>query len=124
MAIMKQKDIDWKVYLRQLAESPSKLSEIERIEFAGYLLQRDLDSNKNIILDSDIFNLIAKYLIAESPDTSFDLLQNIKSAALDFYDHEINQLLSEEIEILQKEKVASNPKDERPEFDCYIVEGI
>lgn len=113
MAIMKKKDIDWKYYLTEIARSQSKLSEIEKQEFAGHLLKRDMESTQkrynvieDIAISEDCYlgDMIASFLVAESPDTIEDLLNTIKKIITDFYTNEINELIINEEKFIQDEK--------------------
>lgn len=113
MAVIKQKDMTWRQYLRQLAESPTKPSDIERTEFSGYLLRRDAENNgKTLTFDDDITDLIASFLIAESPDTTEDLLECIKSSIVDHYKDEINILIADEEKTIEEEKEKEDPRNE------------
>lgn len=119
MAINKSKDMGWKKYVELLAESPAKISEIEKIELSGYLLRRDLEQGKFYIFDQiirqnnfEIGDLMASFLIAESPDTTFDFLQGIRSFAVEYYNSEINILISDEEKRIKEEKDSVNPNDE------------
>jgi hypothetical protein len=117
MAVIKRKDIDWKAYLRQLAESSVKMSSIEKIEFSGYLLRRDIEFTTNIsgllnkifCMDNySIADVIASFLIAESPDTTNDLIKEIQIAVSKYYENEILSLIEAEEKQLEREKIELN----------------
>lgn len=120
MAIIKHKDMNWKKYIAALAESPSKLSDIERIELSGYLLRRDMElENRGVVLDDilsmynyELGDVISAFLIAESPDTTFDLLQSIRNHVADYYSKEIDTLISDAVRALQEQMKPENPNDE------------
>lgn len=124
MAVIKAKDMNWKRYLRELAESPNKPSEIEMMELSGYLLRRDLEKISPVVVLDKIFSrygyeigdIIASFLVAESPDTAFDLNSSIKNHVFDHYAPEIVALLKEEEIIIEEErkieKSLENPNDE------------
>lgn len=99
MAVMKKKDIDWKYYLHELALSPNKITDLDRLEFAGFLLRRDMENSakrKNIIQeiftqDESYFgDVIASYIIAETPDAKEELIDNLKKLLLQYYGEEID----------------------------------
>jgi hypothetical protein len=105
MSITKSKDMDWRKYLKELAESDRKPSDIECTEFSGYLLRRDAEnSSKSVILHDDIIDLVANFLIAESPDTIEDLLRSIKFSVVDHYKKEMTILISDEEKSIKEEK--------------------
>lgn len=120
MAVVKNKDMDWKSYLRKLAESSSKLTDIDRIEFSGYLLRRDLENEDAKIIINNIFSvyqydigdMIADFLIAESPDTTKYLHTSLKNSVVDYYTQQINELIADEMKIIQEELSNENSKEE------------
>ena len=102
MAVTKHKDADWKYYLDEIVQSGGKISDGEMLEFAGFLLRRDMQnpimgaSNFRSMIMAESVNLSDKmtaYFIAESPDTSFDLLQEMKRMAVDYYKTEILKII-------------------------------
>lgn len=130
MAVVKQKDMDWKDYARKLAESaPNKISDIELLEFSGYLLRRDMEeSNDRLNIFATVMrydncflaDLMASFLIAESPDTNEDLVKHLKEAVLEYYMNEIKYLIRVEKEAIAEERrlMKENPNDEyNPDLD-------
>lgn len=125
MAVMKKKDMNWKDYLRELALSDTKISDIEKVELAGFLLRRDMDDPELAAeVTGMIFchshlptgDMIASFMIAESPETTEDLLNFIKKNVISYYSQEVDELLKEAIEEVEREryeaKLRENPKDE------------
>lgn len=98
MAVTKRKDMDWKEYLNELIANKSKLSDVEKAEFCGLLLKRDLiiDQQEEGINDEffALTKLTSNLLIAESPETISDLINHLKKVLFDYYDNEINELLN------------------------------
>lgn len=130
MTVMKSKDMDWKQYLRQLAESFAKISDIERVEFAGYLLRRDMQSTSNpAVLFDTIFSsnqyfiadYIADVLIAESPDSIEDLLKNTKHLITSYYEDEINSLIKGEEKIVEEERKAEHMREKPLDEDTLCL---
>lgn len=125
MAVPKTKDMNWRRYLRALAESSSShISDIERVELSGYLLRRDIEiaEKPGIVLNEifskynyEIADLIAGFLIAESPDTTTDLLLSIRNLVVDRYTNHIDHLLKEEAQTLKEEREIDGPEDEHYE---------
>jgi len=135
MAVVKTKDMDWKDYLRKLAESvPNKISDFELMEFAGYLLRRDMESSNDrveifeAIMGYDnclLADMLASYLIAESPDSSEDLLNIYKNAVLEYYQKEITYLIKSEKEAIKQERAERKPEPDGepdPEIENYWME--
>lgn len=123
MAVIKRKDANWESYLQQLAESGCKISDMERVEFAGFLLRRDMEGSneresifKKIIANDNyyIFDVIASYLIAESDDTNYDLTKAIKHIIAEHYNKEMDFLIKEEMKFLEEKRLQNldNPNDE------------
>lgn len=107
MAVMKKKDIDWRYYLRELVQSKTKISDFERTEFAGFLLERDTKGEMNMVrynLFSDLVtqndcvlvDIISQFLTAESPENKDNLISSIKTIVVNYYNDEINRLIEEE----------------------------
>lgn len=103
MAVTKHKDADWRYYLNEIVQSGGKISEIEMLEFSGFLLKRDMQDPisaastfRSMIMygATSLSEKMIAYFVAESPDTSFDLLQNIKQLAVDYYKDEIFRLIN------------------------------
>lgn len=125
MAIAKQAGMNWKSYLRALADSNCNISDLEKVELAGYLLRdENIDTSGSTetlmpIFEDDqggVADAIATFLIAESPETTEDLLDAIRSQVMNYYSHRIDVLIAEEIEDLKEErreaKQRQNPNDE------------
>lgn len=120
MAITKRRNVTWKEYVRDLAESPHKLTEIEKIELSGLLLRRDMDTDKRTSIlhtifskyDYEIADIIAAFLITESPDTSGDLLHSIKTLVSEHYTAEIKELIANEMQLILEENSSDDPRDE------------
>lgn len=134
MTVQKHKDMNWKYYIKELARN-NKVSEIELYELCGYLLKRDIqESVFRKFMVSDIWDnselpladLLSTFLTTESPESSFDLLQGMKKAALEFYGKQIDELLEEAREEYAQEKRNYNPKDEYcpdiAEYNRYLDE--
>ncbi len=110
MAVMKRKDLDWKYYLRELALSTTKITDLDRLEFAGFLLRRDMqDSQKRkeiigqlLTQDESYFgDVLASYIIVETPDAVEALTNNLKKLLLQHYGEEIDILIQKEKNFLQ-----------------------
>jgi len=111
MTVIKNKDINWKTYIRELALSPSKMSDIERVEMSGYLLRRDMNTIGTNILNiifkealDDIGYFLTSFLIAESPDSTEDLLINMRTTIVNYYSPIIDKLLISEIEDIEHDE--------------------
>lgn len=128
MTVIKHKDMDYRSYVRALAESSGKLSDIERLELSGYLLRRDMDTDDRVKIFRNIFeqdnlllgNLAAYFFTAESPDTALDLHESLKSFAVDYYAKEIEYLMAREQLVIQEEKANQNPSDD---YDPNLEDG-
>ncbi len=115
MAVVKNKDMNWKTYLRKVAESPCKLTETDINEFSGYLLKRDMDANERVKIFNSIFSqdnfgfieFIVSFLTTESPESIQDLHRNIKGLVSDYYQNQIHELIVDEEKIIEEEKMAS-----------------
>jgi hypothetical protein len=121
MSVIKKNDLDWRYYLRQLAESSSKISDIERVEFAGLLLKRDLEKgNTRSFIELITFDdcclgdLIAQFMIAESPESCDDILNTIQTRVVNHYLDEMDELIQDEEKVVADE-VKHNNLRERPE---------
>lgn len=123
MSVVKKSDADWRYYLRQLAESQHKISDIEKVEFAGYLMRRDSEKGaagsqdfiKMISFDNCyLMDYISAYMIAESPESIEDLLKNIQHIIVEYYSDEMDSLIKQEEAFLAGElkQNKENPKDE------------
>jgi hypothetical protein len=108
MAVTKHKDADWKYYLGEIVQSGGKISESEMLEFSGFLLKRDMqhpimgDSHfRSMIMarSIELAERMSAYFIAESPDTSFDLLQHMKVLTIDYYKDQILKLIDVAMQI-------------------------
>lgn len=101
MAVTKHKDADWAYYLDQIVQSGGKVSESDMQEFSGFLFKRDMQDELNyqpfrVITMSDnsiLSDKIIAYLIAESPETITDLLEELKRRVISFYKNEIIKLI-------------------------------
>ena len=135
MTVIKNKDMNWKRYLRQLAEAHNKISTIERIEFSGYLLRRDMEREDNAkiltqilaLYDYGVGDTIASTLIAESPDSKENLFNIIKNLVIDHYNDEVNTLIKEEekevAEELREARSKEDPRDEYSPDNMEIEDG-
>jgi len=112
MTVLKHKDMDWKYYIQQLVENGHRISDIELYELCGYLLKYDLEDHKcknnvlNNIFDRDnstISELFGKFLTAESPESTEDLLRSMKQAIMGFYEKRIEALLATARKDLERE---------------------
>jgi hypothetical protein len=133
MSVTKSKSLTWDGYLRGLAASPFKPTENEMAEFAGFLLERDLeDDNKYKKLtkalfkdDEELVIDMSKYLMATSPESTEQLLKTIKQRIVNFYEDEINFLLKETIIELDKDKKLNFTKDtESYDDDSFHVSNL
>jgi hypothetical protein len=113
MAVVKKKDIDWRYYLKELVQSTTKISELERLEFAGFLLKRDMKEsfNRHAIFEKIVTydncylaDVISSFLTVESPDSLYDLLDTIKKIVLEYYNEQIMKLIEIECKHLKAEK--------------------
>ena len=129
MAVAKKKDMDWSYYLNELAKSTTRVSEIERTEFAGYLLRRDMEGNQDracifqkIVANDNylLADLIASLLIAESPDSVEDLLRNIKYIVTENYNDEMNELIIDETRAIEQEKLDDKNRERPCDLDDII----
>lgn len=118
MSVIKKNDSDWRYYLRQLAESSSKISGIERVEFAGHLLKRDLEKGNTKAFidlisydDCYIADIISHFMIAESPESCDDLLNALQTTIVNHYIEEMDRLIREEEKIVADEMKHNNPKE-------------
>jgi len=123
MSVVKKGHSDWRSYLRQLAESCSKTSDMERIEFAGYLLRRDMEKGgmevfQKIMAREDCYtaDVMASFMIAESPESIEALLNTVQYVIVSHYAKEMNDLIKDEINIVAAE-LKGNREDPRDEFD-------
>ncbi len=110
MAVVKKKDGDWKYYLRELALSQTKITDLDRLEFAGFLLRRDMENHKKrqeivkeLLTQEDAFigDVLASYIIAETPDARDELTDNLKKLLLQYYEEEIDCLIKREKQYLE-----------------------
>lgn len=130
MAIVKNKEMNWKSYLRKLAESPCKLTEADINEFSGYLLKRDMDDEKRLTIFNNIFSndnfvfieFIVSFLTAESPENIKDLHKNIKAIVSDYYRSQIHELIADEEKVIEEEMAVSkrNYSDNSSYHHYYI----
>ena len=113
MTIVKRKDITYREYIRALAESHEKISDIERSELAGHLLRRDMENSndrENIFTkimmhdNCGIADFISDAMIVELPENIEDLMRDIKYAVTKHYSNEIDQLVKEEELVVEEEK--------------------
>lgn len=125
MAIAKSADMNWKSYLRLLAEQGCKVSDLEKTELAGLLMRRD---NENVRHSNELFehifamdngeitDRIATLLFSESPDSITDLVQILKAQITQAYQDEINTLIDGEFQSYEEERKErlsrENPNDE------------
>ncbi len=123
MSVVKKGHADWRYYLRQLAESCSKISDMEKIEFAGHLLRRDMEKGglevfQKIMIRDDchVADIMASFMIAESPETVEDLLNTVQYLIVDHYAKEMEQLIKDEIDVVAAE-LKGNREDPRNEYD-------
>lgn len=124
MTVTKHKDIDWRFYLRQLAESPSSPSDIELVEFAGYLLRRDMEDGNRVNMFRAIFeydnlylaDVVASFLTAKSPEATEDLIKTLQVFVVDYYDDEMKRLIKEEEWEIEAQQRIARSKEE-PEGD-------
>jgi len=129
MAVTKKKDGDWKYYLRELALSGCKISDIEKAEFAGYLLRKDMDNGECLLTENfflpceGIMDIVASCLIAESPEAIEDVIRALKNRAIEYYEYEIDERIKDEETLIEEEKKIAKqnekPEDEHNPYD-YI----
>ena len=98
-------------YVRLLAESHSKISEIERQELAGCLFYKDVQNPEPVFLDdlmneSDLFamlELIAVHLFEDTEKTKENLLNCIKKTIIGFYSDKMDDLIKDEEDNIKQE---------------------
>lgn len=121
MAVMKKKDIDWKYYLTELVRSNTKITDFERLEFAGFLLRRDMKDSFNrhaifekmMTYDNCYFaDVIASYVIVETPESRDDLTDAAKKLLLEYYNDQIDKLIEIEVKHQEAERALSKNNEE------------
>lgn len=117
MSIPKRNGINYREYLEDLIKekrthvypdinnhSCNALREVERAEFAGYLLKDNSCEHEgaifaqilNIFDNSDLSQLIIDYMINDQPENGTRILNYIKQAVIKFYEKEMQDCLDGE----------------------------
>jgi len=118
MSVIKDRDMTADRYIRSLAESGGKISDIERVEVSGYLLRECMEGHtERALIFQDMMaydnfilgDVIASVLVAESPDSIHDLLKMLKTIVTDYYETHIDMRVKEELDLIEEEKPNRDP---------------